>query len=41
MPLKSSTWERLDKFLSEEKRLKIVGLLTMTPAEVEDADSYD
>ena len=32
-------WERLDKMLDEEKRLKIVGLLTMTPAEVEDADS--
>jgi len=34
-------WDRLDKMLDEEKRLRIVGLLTMTPAEVEDADAYD
>ncbi len=34
-------WNRLDKMLDEEKRLKIIGLLTMTPAEAEDADSYD
>jgi hypothetical protein len=34
-------WDRLDKMPDEEKRLKIIGLLTMTPAEVEEADSYD
>ncbi len=34
-------WDKLDKILDEKRRLKIVGLLTMTPAEVEDADSYD
>ncbi len=34
-------WDRLDEILDEEKDLKIIALLTMTPAEVEDADSYD
>jgi hypothetical protein len=29
----------LDNVLDEEKNLKIVGLLTMTPAEVEEADA--
>jgi acid stress-induced BolA-like protein IbaG/YrbA len=32
-------WDRLDEILDEEKNLKIIALLTMTPAEVEDADS--
>ncbi len=34
-------WDTLDSVLDEEKNLRIIGLLTMTPAEVEDADSYD
>ncbi|MCP4347769.1 MAG: hypothetical protein GY795_19890 [Desulfobacterales bacterium] len=33
-------WDKLDKILDEEKRLKIIGLLTMTPAEAEEADAY-
>jgi len=32
-------WDKLDKILDEEKRLKIVGLLTMTPAEAEEAEA--
>ncbi len=32
-------WDKLDKILDEEKRLKIIGLLTMTPAEAEEADA--
>ena len=34
-------WDRLDEILDEEKDLKIIALLTMTPAEVEEADAYD
>ena len=32
-------WDGLEKILDEEKQSKIIALLTMTPAEVEDADS--
>ncbi len=32
-------WDTLDDVLDEEKNLKIIGLLTMTPAEVEEADA--
>ncbi len=32
-------WDKLDRILDEEKRLNIVGLLTMTPAEAEEADA--
>jgi len=32
-------WDTLDEVLDEEKNLKIIGLLTMTPAEVEEADA--
>jgi len=32
-------WDKLDKILDEEKRLKIVGLLTMTPAEAEETEA--
>jgi acid stress-induced BolA-like protein IbaG/YrbA len=31
-------WNKLDRILDEEKRLRIVGLLTMTPAEAEEAE---
>ena len=34
-------WDGLEKILDEEKQSKIIALLTMTPAEVQDADSYD
>ncbi len=34
-------WDRLDEILDEEKNLKIIALLTMTPAEVDEADAYD
>ena len=35
-------WDGLKKILDEEKKhSKIIALLTMTPAEVEDTDSYD
>ena len=34
-------WDGLEKILDEERQSKIIALLTMTPAEVEDADSYD
>jgi len=29
-------WDNLDKMLDEEKRFKIIGLLTMTPDEAEE-----
>jgi acid stress-induced BolA-like protein IbaG/YrbA len=32
-------WDTLDNMLDEEKNMKIIGLLTMTPAEVEEADA--
>jgi len=31
-------WDELDKVFDKEKRLKIIGLLTMTPDEIEEAD---
>ncbi len=34
-------WDKLDEILDEEKDLKIIALLTMTPAEAEEADGYD
>ncbi len=34
-------WDKLDEVLDEEKRLKIIGLLTMTPEEVEEADAFE
>lgn len=32
-------WDKLDKILDREKRFKIIALLTMTPAETEEADA--
>ena len=34
-------WDGLEKIPDEEKQLKIIALLTMMSAEVEEADSYD
>ncbi len=34
-------WDKLDEILDEEKQLKIIALLTMTPAEVEEADTKE
>jgi len=32
-------WDKLDRILDEEKRTKIIGILTMTPVEAEEADA--
>lgn len=32
-------WDRLDNILDEEKRTKIIGILTMTPLEADEADA--
>ncbi|QTA83860.1 Uncharacterized protein dnl_62810 [Desulfonema limicola] len=32
-------WDKLDRILDEDKRAKIIGLLTMTPVEAEEADA--
>jgi hypothetical protein len=34
-------WDGPEKIFDEEKQSKIIALLTMTPAEAEEADSYD
>lgn len=36
----SMLWNELDRRLDDKKRFKIIGLLTMTRAEIEDADSF-
>lgn len=32
-------WDKLDNILDEEKRTKIIGILTMTPLEADEADA--
>ncbi|MEE4356330.1 MAG: hypothetical protein V2I97_07655 [Desulfococcaceae bacterium] len=39
MDRQNMLWEQLDRILDEEKRSKIIGILTMTPAEAEEAEA--